>query len=1049
MRLVYLPDASAFFLWEHEDGARALPGVALFDDLGEQFAQSGEARLVLPAGVGPVAGRVLPLLETVARLAVVPASEAASLPASIACWTLASKLALALAARERMVPVMVTRDGTIEARWAAAISTSEDAAHIAAIAGSMPPSAHAVPVPGASSGAAREVWAPEALLRAFLDDAVDALVRTARGSHGPGFPKAAASRAGSRATTAGTGTGTGTSWERRWIAALAGEDRSFEPRGFAERTVVADLERWSRPALGGGGFLRACFRLELPVSDGDGDGQRHDDGARFALRFLLQSPEDPSLLVSAAEVWKTRGRRLAVFGRAFRDPQESLLEALGRAARIFAPIAASLSDPRPEGLALDATAAWAFLGQGAPALAEAGFGVLVPGELTAAGQRRLRLRLRVGQTTEKTKTAGAVPGVARLGLDEMLRFEWEAAIGDQMLTAREIAALARQKAPLVRYRGAWVAVDPRELAEIQKHLAETGYLPARAGLQAALAGEVRLGSMRVPVATQGAFAEALERLREGASAPASPPPALRATLRPYQERGLAWLATTSALGLGACLADDMGLGKTIQFLAFLLRRLELAPGDERPALLVAPTSVVGNWEREAERFAPDLRIVRHYGAERARSPGDVPRQPGTLVVTSYGLLRRDAALLAGVDWSTVALDEAQNIKNSAAVAARAARALRAENRIALTGTPVENRLAELWSILEFLNPGLLGPLETFRREYAVPIERYGSDEAAGRLRRIVGPFVLRRLKSDPAILQDLPPKNEMKVVCTLTREQATLYQAAVDEEMQRIEAAQGIERRGRVLALLMALKQICNHPAQYLGEAGPLPRRSGKLTRMTEMLEEVMGAMSAVSDRALVFTQFREMGDRITRHLGTSLGVEVAFLHGGTPRKARDEMVRRFQEDPHGPRIFVLSVKAGGTGLNLTAASHVFHFDRWWNPAVEDQATDRAHRIGQSRVVQVHKLICAGTIEEKIDHMVEQKRDLAARVVGAGERWITELDDRALRELFSLSQGASINDDGGEDGAGDDDSDSDDGDGRGATARRPGRARAQSPEVRA
>ncbi|MDQ3096931.1 MAG: DEAD/DEAH box helicase, partial [Chloroflexota bacterium] len=531
-------------------------------------------------------------------------------------------------------------------------------------------------------------------------------------------------------------------------------------------------------------------------------------------------------------------------------------------------------------------------------------------------------------------------------------------------------------------------------------------------VQAALAGEARHGQLSVAVAATGSFAELLDRLRQSAASDLVAPPSLEATLRPYQARGLSWLATMGSLGLGACLADDMGLGKTMQLLAFLLWRVEQARGDGRPALLVAPTSVVGNWEREVRRFAPSLTITPHYGATRLRSVGDFPTTPGSLVVTTYGLLRRDAALLAAVDWSVVALDEAQNIKNAASATARAARALSASHRFALTGTPVENRLAELWSILEFANPGLLGPLETFRRELAVPIERYGDDAAAARLRRIVSPFVLRRLKSDPAIIQDLPPKNEMKVFCTLTREQASLYKAVVDEEMRRIEAADGIERRGRVLALLMFTKQICNHPAQYLSESGPLPKRSGKLARLTEMLEEAVAA----GDKALVFSQFREMGDRLALHLETSLGCEIAFLHGGTPKKARDEMVRRFQEEPHGPRIFVLSVKAGGTGLNLTAASHVFHYDRWWNPAVEDQATDRAYRIGQKRAVQVHKLVCAGTVEERIDRMIEQKRELASKVVGTGEQWITELGARELRDLFALSETAAIaGDEGDED----------------------------------
>jgi len=610
--------------------------------------------------------------------------------------------------------------------------------------------------------------------------------------------------------------------------------------------------------------------------------------------------------------------------------------------------------------------------------------------------------MRVGGTR---KVAGVVAGAAGLALDELLQVDWEAVLGDEALTARELAALAKHKAPLVQFRGAWVAVDPRELGDIQKRLAAgSSKLSTREALHAVLVGEAHHGDLSVAVSASGAVADLLERLKGGGNKALAAPKALKATLRPYQERGLNWLVTMGSLGLGACLADDMGLGKTMQLLAFLLHHRDAAPKDARPALLIAPTSVVGNWEREVERFAPSLNVVRHYGSERTRTAKDVPQKPGTLVVTTYGLLRRDAEMLSSVDWAVVALDEAQNIKNASSATAHAARGLRASQRFALTGTPVENRLAELWSILEFANPGLLGPLAAFRRDFAVPIERYGNDDAATRLRRIVSPFILRRLKSDKTIIQDLPPKIEMKVICTLTREQATLYKAVVDEELRRIETSDGIERRGRVLALLMFTKQICNHPTQYLAESGPLPKRSGKLTRVTEMLEEAIAA----GDKALVFTQFREMGDKLVEHLSSTLGCEVIFLHGGTPKKARDELVRRFQEEPHGPRIFVLSVKAGGTGLNLTAASHVFHFDRWWNPAVEDQATDRAYRIGQQRTVQVHKLVCAGTVEEKIDRLLEQKRDLASKIVGAGEQWITELGSKELRNLFALSDGAFV-----------------------------------------
>ncbi|WP_437872768.1 DEAD/DEAH box helicase [Sorangium sp. So ce363] len=988
MPLVFLPGDLRFFLWDDTAPPRLAARSLGATTPAEAIVVSEAGRAVRKTGEAAA------LLDGLAALASMAQDDLGRAPPSIAAWSLASKLALDLVVRERVVPRVVPASaagGRTEARWAVSLAAPEDAARVAALARAMPPAAHAVPA-GAqqASGdggrsrapAAAEVWSADALLRAFLDAAADALARGGDTDRPARAPRPAHAP-----------------WERRLVLALTGPRRAFAAEGLAERALVADLDAWVRPALGACDALRACFRLELPQGD-----------RGFVLRFLLQATDDPSLLVPAADVWKTQGRTLKALGRAFSGAEEVLLGALGAAARRFAPIARALGEARPERVDLDPAEAWDFLAQAAPALGEAGFGVVVPGELLVSGQRRLRLRMRVGAARP---TAGVVAGSAGLGLDEALDFAWEAALGDEALSARELAALARQKSPLVRHRGAWVVVVPEELAEIARRLeAGGGRISAREALEGALAGETRVDGLAVPVVAEGALARAMERLRSGAERAAAPPAGFVGTLRPYQARGVAWLQTMASLGLGACLADDMGLGKTVQLLAFLVGRRAAAPEDARPTLLVAPTSVVGNWEREAARFAPALPLVRHYGEGRARSAEELasrasgaserPAEGGGLVLTTYGLLRRDAAALAGVDWAAVVLDEAQNIKNAASRTARAARALRAPHRVALTGTPVENRLAELWSILEFANPGLLGPLEAFRRAYAVPIERYGDRKAAERLRRVAGPFLLRRVKSDPAVLQDLPPKDEARVFCTLTREQVTLYQAALDEAMRRIEEAEGIERRGLVLSLLTVLKQICNHPAQCLGEAGPLAGRSGKLARLTEMLEEALAA----GDRALVFTQFREMGDRLVRHLAPSLDTEVLFLHGGTPRLARDEMVRRFQDDPRGPRVFVLSLKAGGAGLNLTAASHVFHFDRWWNPAVEDQATDRAHRIGQRRAVQVHKLVCAGTVEEKVDRMLEQKRDLAAQVVGQGEAWITELDDAALRELFALSRDA-------------------------------------------
>jgi superfamily II DNA or RNA helicase len=958
------PSSGAFFLWGEPRPPPELPA-----------GVSARQAVVAPGKRGPVDGQALPLLDTLASLAAVPSAQVPALPASVACWCLASKLALSLAARERVVPLLERDGDATTARWAVALSDPTDRAALRGIASAMPPSAHAVRAPG---GLPREVWAPEALLRAFLDATVDGLIRSQTLTAAPTDPERLP-------------------WEVRWSTALRTADRRFVQVGPAERALPAAVDRWTAPARAAADRPRACFRLELPQTGGRGARS-----STFTLRFLLQSPDDPSLLVTADEVWRTRGRSLSVLGRALLDPQESLLGGLSRAARLYSPIAEALTEARPESLSMDAAGAFAFLDQGAPALAEAGFGVLVPGELTAAGQRRLRSRMRIGA---RPADPGAVVG-GGLDLAAALSFSWEAALGDDVLSATELAALARHKAPLVRHRGEWVVVDPAALADVRARLSQTGTLTAREALRATLLGEIERDGEAIPVAADGAFAAALERVRGAGATEPVPPVGLQATLRPYQARGLHWLSTLAGLGLGGCLADDMGLGKTLQLLTLLLLRRQKAPDDPRPSLLVAPTSVVGNWVREARRFTPQLPLVRHHGPGRATRAEALQATPGALVITSYGVLRQDKDLLASVEWATVALDEAQNVKNPASATAAAARALPAAHRFALTGTPVENRLAELWSILEFAVPGLLGPRAAFDRGFAVPIERYGDDGAATRLRRLTGPFLLRRRKSDPGILEELPPKAEAEIACTLTREQASLYRAVLDEEMQRIEGATGASRRGQVLALLTYLKQVCNHPAQYLGEAGPLSGRSGKLARLTEMLDEAVSA----GDRSLVFTQYREMGDRLVAHLEAALGVEVPFLHGGTSAAARDEQVRRFQL-PDGPPVFVLSLKAGGTGLNLTAARHVFHYDRWWNPAVEDQATDRAHRMGQAQAVSVHKLVCVGTVEERVAMLLERKRELAAKVVTSGEQWITALDDGELRDLLALADDDAIVDD--------------------------------------
>ncbi|MDB4951387.1 MAG: helZ, partial [Gemmatimonadetes bacterium] len=784
-----------------------------------------------------------------------------------------------------------------------------------------------------------------------------------------------------------------------WLVELLhGAGFRYTPDG-APGELFRALAAWSRPLTAPTAGLRTCFRLSAPAEPPPGDGNAAGNGTPTAdgvwrLDVLLQAVDDPSLLVSAAQVWRTQGP-LTVFRRVLDDPQERLLGDLGRALRLYPGLAPVLRSPRPSGMELDAEGAYRFLREAAPALAQAGFGLHVPPWWTKPAAR-LGVKLRATPSAGGGATGG-------MGMDTLCAYDWQVSLGGHTLTAAEFRALAAMKVPLVRVRGAWVELRPDEVEAALGMFdrGRGGQMTATEVLRLAMGADAPAGLPLQGVEADGWLGELLASAGDAGIADVPAPPGFTGKLRPYQRRGLAWMAFLDRLGLGACLADDMGLGKTVQLLALLLARR--AEGDAgAPTLLVCPMSLLANWQREAARFAPALRVHVHHGVGRAGG-GEVKAaaEAGDLFLTTYALAARDQAALAEVAWGRVVLDEAQNVKNSAARQAQAVRAFRAPRRIALTGTPVENRLAELWSILDFLNPGLLGTAADFRRRFATPIEKHRDADRAAQLQRLTGPFVLRRLKTDRRIIRDLPAKLEMKVYCTLTPEQASLYQATVDEMMQRVEESEGIERRGLVLATLLRLKQVCNHPAHLLGDRSALAGRSGKLERLEEIVSEVL----ALGDRALVFTQFAEMGHLLRLRLEERFAREVPFLHGGTARAARDAMVARFQAGD-GPPVLLLSLKAGGTGLNLTAANHVVHFDRWWNPAVEDQATDRAFRIGQRRDVQVRKLVCAGTLEERIDEMIEDKKKLAASVLGSGEAWLTELSTAELRRVVALGDEA-------------------------------------------
>ncbi|OPZ64714.1 MAG: ATP-dependent helicase HepA [Firmicutes bacterium ADurb.Bin506] len=951
---------------------------------------------------------VLPERPTAGWFGTAPQADTAS-PESLAAaagddllfWAKASKLVLELIARHRFVPDIAMREERstphIASVWLPVLSSPDCAVRVASLARSMPWACRAAAAPPDDAGL--ELSPARSVLGSFIGAALNDTIKDALDV------KLEDLATSGRELNHGMMPPFLDSWSSlmvegmifpacAWAAGLATRRMPFSNYSTNIARARTAVRSWLSAIGPTSGGFRTCFRLEPPP-----DGAGH-----WTLHFMLQAVDDPSVLVPAAQVWEESSSLLNFLDRRFENPQERLLTDLGRATRLFPALRRSLTGARPESCSLDTAGAYAFLREAAPLFEEAGLGVITPPWWDSARSARRRLGVRVSiQSSE----------VSRLSLNSIVEYDWQVALGDEVMTHEELRRLAELKVPLVQMRGEWVEINPTDIESairFWKKRPRSEALTVREVLQMELAG---------PEGDSGAFAEGLpvvgidldarlgallsqltsnDRDRAAAAVRLPTPQGFVGELRDYQVRGVSWLWFMQNCGFGACLADDMGLGKTVQMIALLLHAREHG-FLTAPALLVCPTSVVGNWQRELKRFAPDLRAYVHHGS--ARLGGDAFAEQAAsadVVITTYSIVPRDVKALGLVEWGVLVLDEAQNIKNPGTKQSQSIRSLRADFRVALTGTPVENRLAELWSIMDFLNRGYLGSAEDFRRRYAIPIERYHNSKAADRLRRLTQPFIMRRVKTDPLIIQDLPEKQENKVFASLTREQVTLYEAVVKDTLRAIEEAEGIQRKGIVLAALLKLKQVCNHPAQFLRDKSSLPGRSGKLTRLAEMLEEAV----TQGDRCLVFTQFAEMGALLQAHLAEVLGCEVAFLHGGVPRAAREDMIQRFQNGAAGPPVFVLSLKAGGTGLNLTRASYVFHFDRWWNPAVENQATDRAFRIGQTKNVQVYKFVCAGTVEERIDQLIEEKRALADQIVGIGENWLTELSNHELRDLFTL-----------------------------------------------
>ena len=857
-------------------------------------------------------------------------------------WGAAATHALHLVARGLMLPGLSPGDHDA---WRTGPLRAQDVEAVRHLAAAMPPEAHAVPLADAASPRLPD---PEQLLRAFLDAVADTLPRSPAAPLVTGGPAYA----------------------------------SPEPVRLPEqRAWAADV------AAGHDAGVRLSLRIEAGgltnTTDGLTDGAADEADVTFRAVLQVHSVSDPALVADAADAWAG--------GEAF-DPRARMdaLLALRRAARAWAPLTPLLSATVPDAVELADEEVTELLGAGAGALAAAGVDVHWPKGLT----RELTTRAVVGPSDDEPESGKAFAAMPSfLSADALLAFDWSFTLGDRRLSREELDRLAEAKRPVVRLRDQWVLIDPQEVR--LAHSRQDHKVTPVDALGAALTGWAEVDGRRVEVRPTGWLAALRERLADPeAQQPVAQPAALAATLRDYQRRGLNWLAGMTSLGLGCCLADDMGLGKTITLIALHLHR-QTDARSAGPTLVVCPTSLMGNWQREIERFAPGTPVRRFHGARR----GLDGLADGEFVLTTYGTMRLDAPRLAEVPWGMLVADEAQHVKNPHSSTARELRSIGARARVALTGTPVENNLSELWAILDWTTPGLLGRLGTFRRRYAEAVEGGQDPGAADRLARLVRPFLLRRRKSDPGIAPELPPKTETDHAVSLTQEQAGLYEAVVREALAEISGAGSMARRGLIVKLLTGLKQVCNHPAQYLKEERPvIAGRSGKLELLDELLDTILAEEAGV----LIFTQYVQMARLLERHLAAR-GTPSQFLHGGTPVAEREAMVRRFQ-DGEVP-VFLLSLKAAGTGLNLTRAEHVVHYDRWWNPAVEAQATDRAYRIGQTRPVQVHRIVAEGTIEDRIAELLARKRELADAVLGSGEAALTELTDAELADLVELRGG--------------------------------------------
>ena len=925
------------------------------------------------------------------------------------------EFARSLLNRQRFIPALHRNNsGTLEARWRPLLDLPRDQKYFDDLAESAPAILFAAvneeDSPFQKAGA-------ETYLRGMLGTIIDHKIREEliRNGWGDDFRTG---KKNDRNESVGL----------KWLNHLSNRDNPrMDLSAREDRRLTASYGNWIRAIRKTSeGELRTGLKLVPPAEKSDGS-PLFSSQEGWKLEFFLETIDSESFHLTAEELWTRDKEELEPLRERYGSPKEKLLTDLGVASNLFSAIGSGLKTEQPTGCNLSVKEAYKYLKEGYWLLKEAGFLTRVP-SWWDANSLKTDAELGLKATISPEKKAGQASISSSGGWNSPVDFDWQLAVGDDTITAEEFKKLASLKSPLVKVWGKWVELDPDEVEKTldflteqeeervnlnetaQKILSDSKESPLPiTDLEVSGSGE-ESGSDEENWIDELVFDGGYEDRGLDEAELSEAPSEFHGELWEHQEKGLSWLLSLTTKGFSPCLADDMGLGKTIQLLAALLK-FKHGDGefpDPAPSLLVCPTSVLGNWGREVERFAPSLSHTIHHGGNRLQGQEFIQTaRENDLTVTSYGLLRNDFNLLNEIDWRILALDEAQKIKNPETKTARRARELPSKVRVALTGTPIENNLMELWSIMEFLNPGYLGQKGDFKNEYARPIQqkRKGAQQKQKTLKKLVDPFILSRKKSDPEILSDLPEKIEKKEYCSLTPEQASLYQAVVDEAGDRLDEAErddsDMKKRGCILSTINRLKQICNHPAHFLSEEGFDPGRSGKTERLLDICETVIDE----SYSALLFTQYVEFGQMLQEYLQERFHYRVPFLHGGTSQKSRDEMIDGFQRQEERLPFFLLSLRAGGLGVNLTEASYVIHIDRWWNPAVESQATDRAHRIGQDNNVTVHKFVSSGTYEEEIDRMIEKKKELAEEIVGSGEEGLTELSKQEFMNLIELKEG--------------------------------------------